>query len=335
MIRRLGAAAIVGATLLCAAATAQPGYHWTLPKGVAPPAVPADNPMSEAKVALGRRLFYDADLSIDGTLACATCHEQRHGFAEGEAVHGGVRGAAGRRNVMTLANIGYLSPLTWADPSQKTLEGQVIIPLMGDHPVEMGMAGQEAELVNRLSADRCYTQMFAAAFPEAGGRINMATTTKALAAFERTLNSWDSPYDRALRGERSALSADAREGQALFQAKGCANCHAGANFTDQRFHAIAPVRNDDHGLAEKTGARRDEAAFRTPSLRNVEYSAPYLHDGRARTLAAAILSHETPGLKITPDDAYAIEAFLDSLTDQAFLNDPNLALPRALCGQAR
>ena len=211
MTRWAGAAVILGATLLCAAAT-EPGYRWTLPKGVAPPPVPADNPMSAAKVALGRRLFYDGDLSIDGTLSCATCHEQRHGFAEGEATHGGVRGAAGRRNVMTLANIGYLSPLTWADPSQKTLEDQVTTPLMGEHPVEMGMAGQAVEVVKRLSADRCYPQMFAEAFPNTGGQITVEATAKALAAFERTLISRNAPFDRAQRGERTAMSDDARRG---------------------------------------------------------------------------------------------------------------------------
>ena len=334
MIRRAGAAVIIGATLLCAAAAA-PAYRWALPNGVAPPPVPADNPMSDAKVALGRRLFYDGDLSIDGSLACATCHEQRHGFAEGEATHGGVRGAAGRRNVMTLANIGYFSPLTWADAGQKALEGQVMTPLMGDHPVEMGMAGQEAELIKRLSTDRCYPQMFADAFPNAGGRITVAATSKALAAFERTLISRNAAYDRAQRGEPNAMSDAARRGLAVFRAKGCAACHAGPDFTDQRFHVIGPARDDDHGLMEKTGSRRDDAAFRTPSLRNVEYSAPYLHNGQARTLAAAILAHDNAVMTLGPDDVYAIEPFLDSLTDQAFLNDPNLALPRSICGQSR
>jgi cytochrome c peroxidase len=334
MIRWAGAAVILGATLLCAAAT-EPAYRWTLPKGIAPPPVPADNLMSEAKVALGRRLFYDGDLSIDGTLSCATCHEQRHGFAEGEATHGGVKGAAGRRNVMTLANIGYLAPLTWADSSQKTLESQVMTPLMGEHPVEMGMAGQQDEVIRRLTADRCYSQMFADAFPGAGGQITLARTTKALAAFERTLVSWNAPYDRAQRGERDAMSDAARRGQAVFQAKGCASCHSGPNFTDLRFHTIAPARNGDHGLVEKTGDRRDEAAFRTPSLRNADYSAPYLHNGQARTLAAAILAHDNVVMKLKPEDVFAIEPFLESLTDQTFLNDPNLALPRSICGQSR
>jgi cytochrome c peroxidase len=332
MIRWVGLAVIAGSALLCAAA---PAYRWSLPEGIAPPPVPPDNPMSDAKVALGRRLFYDADLSVDGTLACATCHEQRHGFAESEKTHGGVRGALGRRNVMTLANVGYLTPLTWADARQMQLEAQMATPMQGEHPVEMGMAGQETELVRRLSADKCYKQMFAGAFPETGGQISYATTVKAIASFERTLNSWNSPYDLANRGDATALPAAARAGEVLFKAKGCGECHSGPNFTDQRFHAIGPVRGDDHGEMEWTGHASDNGLFRTPSLRNVELSAPYLHDGHAPTLAAAILDHDSALPTLTPDDVYAIEAFLDSLTDKAFIANPALSLPREACGRPR
>jgi cytochrome c peroxidase len=328
MRRAIGLALAAVAGLACIAAT-QPAYRWNLPQGVAPPPVPADNPMSDAKVELGRRLFYDGDLSIDGTLSCATCHEQRHGFAEAEATHGGVKGALGRRNVMTLANVGYLSPLTWADPAQTTLEAQFLVPMMGDHPVEMGMAGQEAELTRRLSADTCYRTMFAGAFPETKGAITLVSTAKALAAFERTLNSFNAPYDR------SALSDQARAGQALFQAKGCAGCHAGPSFTDGRFHAIRASRTADHGLIEKTGRAGDQDQFRTPGLRNVELSAPYLHDGSAHTLAAAIFAHDSATVSVSQDDAWALEAFLNGLTDPGFITDKRLALPTQLCGRQR
>ncbi len=124
------------------------------------PPVPPDNSMSAAKVALGRRLFYDADLSIDGTLSCATCHEQHRAFTEGNATHPGVGGVPGRRNVMALANVAYFDPLTWADPRQHSLEQQVAVPFAGTHPVEMGMAGKEKELAQRLAADPCYRRMF-------------------------------------------------------------------------------------------------------------------------------------------------------------------------------
>jgi len=258
MSRWAGAALIVAAGLACAAAAAA-GYDWRLPRGVAPPPVPAGNPMSAAKVELGRRLFYDADLSVDGTLSCASCHAQHRAFTEGNATHPGVKGAAGRRNVMGLANVAYLSPLTWADPAQTTLDAQVAVPVTGDHPVEMGMRGQEAELVRRLGADACYRAIFAAAFPETKGQITFASTANALGAFERTLLSWNSPYDRHLRGDRPGLSSTAKRGEALFQAKGCSGCHSGPNFTDGRFHAIADPRGEDQGLAEKTARRRTAA----------------------------------------------------------------------------
>ena len=176
MSRLAIAALLMAAGLVCGAAA--PAYRWDLPRGVPPPPVPADNPMSKAKVELGRRLFYDADLSVDGTLSCAACHEQHRAFTEGNATHPGVKGAPGRRNVPGLANVGYLAPLTWADPAQTTLERQVATPVTGEHPVEMGMHGQEAEIVRRLAADACYREMFAAAFPETKGEISFAATAK-------------------------------------------------------------------------------------------------------------------------------------------------------------
>jgi len=326
-------AALVAAALGCAAAA--PGFDWGLPRGVGPPPVPADNPMSAAKVELGRRLFYDADLSIDGTLSCASCHEQHRGFAEGNATRPGVKGALGRRNVMGLTNVGYLAPLTWADPTLATLEGQVAVPVTGLHPVEMGMHGQEAELARRLASDACYRTMFAAAFPETRGEISLASAAKAIAAFERTLIAWNTPYDRHLRGDRRALSEAARLGEARFRQAGCDTCHAGPNLTDSRFHVIAKPRGDDQGAFEKTGAKADLGAFRTPSLRNVDLTSPYLHDGSAKTLRVAIFAHETAAEALSQDDVTEIEAFLESLTDRRLATDPRLSVPKRFCGKAR
>jgi cytochrome c peroxidase len=327
MRRGLAAALWVIAALGCVAAA--PAFDWRLPRGVAPPPVPADNPMSAAKVELGRRLFYDADLSVDGTLSCASCHEQRRAFTEGNATHPGVQGAVGRRNVMSLTNVGYLSPLTWADPGQTRLEGQVLVPVTGEHPVEMGMHGQEAEIARRLANDACYRTMFAAAFPETRGEVSLASASKAIVAFERTLISWNSPYDR------HALSDDARRGEVLFRETGCASCHSGSNFTDVRFHAIAEIRGDDAGAFEKTGSNADRGVFRTPSLRNVELSGPYLHDGAAKTLRVAIFRHDAIAEALSQDDITEIEAFLLSLTDRRFVNDERFSLPRTFCGKAR
>ena len=331
-MRILAAAICAVAAIGCAAAA--PDFDWGLPRSVAPPPVPADNPMSAAKVELGRRLFYDADLSIDGTLSCASCHEQHNGFAHSNPTRPGVKGAAGRRNPMGLANVGYFKTLTWADPGLTSLEQQANVPIVGLHPVEMGMQGQEAEIARRLGGDACYRQMFAAAFPEEEGAISLAVTTKAIAAFQRTLVSWSSPYDRYLRGERAAISQVARQGARRFQTAGCSQCHAGPAFTDGEFHVIAPIRGDDEGAYEKTGRKADRAAFRTPSLRNLEVTAPYLHDGSAKTLGAAIMAHEGVP-RLADQDLAQIEAFLRTLTDPDFLKAERFSVPKSFCGVAR
>ncbi|MDD3837728.1 MAG: cytochrome c peroxidase [Phenylobacterium sp.] len=331
-MRLLAAAICATAAIGCAAAA--PAFDWGLPAGVAPPPVPADNPMSQAKVELGRRLFYDADLSIDGTLSCASCHEQHRAFAHSNATRPGVREAPGRRNPMGLANVGYFTRFTWADPKLASLEEQAGVPITGLHPVEMGMHGQETEIVRRLGSDACYRRMFAAAFPETGGEVSFVATTKAIAAFQRTLISFSSPYDAYLRGDRSAISETARRGERRFRETGCSQCHAGTSFTDGEYHVIAPSRGGDEGAYEKTGLPVDRAAFRTPSLRNVGLTAPYLHDGSAKTLRTAIGAHE--GLAgMTDQDLTEIEAFLAALTDPAFIADERHSVPKTFCGAPR
>lgn len=277
-----------------------------------------------ARVELGRRLFYDADLSRDGTMACATYHEQFHAFADGNRTHPGVTDEPGRRNVPGLGNVGRFSPLTWADPRQSTLAGQVSVPVLGTHPVEMGMKGQEGEIIRRLSANPCYRMLFARAFPATDGSVTYDRMAQALGTFEATLISRDSPYDRGV------LSVQERAGQKLIR-RDCARCHAGPDFTDLRFHALEAPQSRDLGLFEVTGKEVDKGAFRTPSLRNVMVTAPYFHDGASPTVAAAIARH---GLHYTAPDQAAIGAFLTALTDQGFLINPALSLPKPGCGKA-
>ncbi|MBL8553933.1 MAG: di-heme enzyme [Phenylobacterium sp.] len=332
------ACAVAAGVMLGGLAAAPEPFDWRLPPGVAPPPVPADNPMSAAKVELGRRLFYDADLSVDGTISCATCHEQRHGFTDTNRTRPGVHGVPGRRNIMSLAGVGYLNPLTWADPRATDLERQMLIPLLGETPVEMGMKGQEAELVRRLAKDACYRRMFAEAFPEAGGEIGMAAVARALAAFQRTMLAFDTPYDRSVAGDASAMSAGARRGWALFEGERlkCAACHSGPAFSDSAHHALAgQAATDDKGLAEVSGRPADTARFRTPGLRNVAVSGPYLHDGSAASLRDAIRRHFAAADPNAPTGAEIadLSAFLDSLTDAGFLKDPRFALPQTACGQ--
>lgn len=316
--------------LLAIAALALPGpaiAPWRWPGGIRAPHVPADNPMQAAKVELGRRLFYDADLSVDGTMACATCHEQHRAFADGNTTHAGVHGDPGRRNVPGLANVAWMRSLTWGDPRVKTLEAQAAIPVTGIKPVEMGMAGQEAEIARRLARDDCYRTMFAEAFP-GDGTIDFPHAVKALAAFERTLVSFDSPYDAWRHGDTAAVSPAAITGAALFR-RDCAACHSGPLLSDGRFHKLLPASPADPGLGEITGRAADAGRFRTPSLRNVALTAPYLHDGSARTIADAIARH--PG--IDPSGIAALAAFLTTLTDRHFVADPRYSLPDRACGR--
>ena len=341
---------IVCAVLALACAAWGAGYHWRLPKGLAPPPAVA-GPVTPAKVELGRQLFYDADLSADGTMSCATCHEQKHAFTDTNRIHPGVTGQNGRRNVMSLANAGYFSALTWGDPRLRTLEDQSLVPIEGEHPVEMGMAGKADVLTARLARDACYRRLFATAFPEDDGAISMADVSRALAAFERTLTAFDAPYDRYARGDAAAISPAARRGAALFYGPlGCVGCHAGPAFTDaarpggrpqDAFHDIGlyaraayPVR--DRGLAEITGAAEDVGRFRTPSLRNAALTAPYMHDGSVATLAEAIGQHHVAGLT-PPSDAQTADlvAFLAALSDPRLISDPSFSLPKSRCGKRR
>ncbi|KSB91444.1 cytochrome C peroxidase [Caulobacter vibrioides] len=323
----------LAAGLLLTAAFAPVVFDWKLPAGVAQPPVPADNPMSQAKVELGRRLFYDADLSIDGTMSCATCHEQRRGFTDGNRTHPGVHGDPGRRNVQTLANAGYFRALTRGDASIKSLEAQALIPIAGTGPVEMGFGGQEAVLTARLEGQACYRRMFGEAFPEEGGAVTMATIAKALAAFQRTLVSFDSPYDQRKRGEPVPVSPEALRGERTFKAT-CVGCHAGPLFTDAdkaRFHRIDAPFAGDQGLADVTGEAADVGRFRTPSLRNAALSAPYLHDGSAPTLETAIRRHRV-AMRLEDRQVAELVAFLGMLTDETFVTDPRLSLPKPGCG---
>jgi len=344
-------------------------FQWAKPVWAPVPLVPADNPMSQAKVQLGRILFYDKRLSIDLTLSCGSCHQQAKAFTDGERTHRGVNGLDGTRNAMTLANVAYYPTYTWANPIITSLERQMLVPLFGDHPLEMGMVGHEDELIARLSADLEYPTLFAAAFPD-DARINLPNLTKAIAAFERTLLSFNSPYDRYKQGDANAISPAAKRGEALFfgERLECYHCHDGVNFTDnhiqqgqafpeQGFHNTGLYNEDgqgtykawDHGLRDVTLHAEDEGSFRTPTLRNIAVTAPYMHDGSLPTLEAVIKQHYAvkghsaisgkgpnplrsdfiEGFKLNNREVRDLIAFLNSLTDQSFLTNPAFSDPRA------
>lgn len=308
------------------------GTALLLATGAQEPAASSDD--SEAQIALGRRLFYEADLSINGTMSCATCHEQRHAFADGNRVHPGALDDPGRRNVPGLANVGEFTRLTWADPRQTDLAGQVDVPMLGEHPVEMAMKGHADEIARRLGADPCYRSMFADAFAGEGPGIDYPRVARALAAFERTLVSHDAPWDRWRKGKDTVFSDEARSGEALF-AKDCASCHAGENLTDEAYHRIEKegASGADQGLAEVTGKPSDRGRFRTAPLRNVALTAPYLHDGSAPDLPQAIARHAGLGAYDGATMARLV-AFLESLTDRRFVEAPEFGLPMEACGKA-
>jgi len=295
----------------------------------------AGPPSDDLRVALGRRLFHEADLSINGTMSCATCHEQKHGFADGNRTHPGALDHPGRRNVPGLADVGRLRNLTWADDGLGSLERQALNPMTGTDPIEMGIGGHEAEVMDRLASDPCYVRLFAAAYPETAGRPTMAAVTSALAAFERTLTSDDTAWDRATRAGAPLADAVAERGRAVFAAKGCATCHRPPLFTDDAFHVVRArsTGETDLGLAAVTGRAGDRFAFRTPSLRNVAVTAPYWHDGRASTLAAALDLHDADGVvpPLTAAERTDLSAFLAALTDERLNSDARFSPPPAAC----
>jgi cytochrome c peroxidase len=331
-------------------------YDWPLPDWMPPPPVPDDNPMSAEKVDLGRHLFYDARLSRDGTVACASCHVQGLAFTDGRQVPVGINGTVGVKNAPSLANVGYMPVLTWANPHMDSLEFQALIPLFGENPDEMGGVGQEAVIFDRLAADPYYATAFAAAFPDRP-QPDLFTITRALAAFQRSLISVGSPYDRFKRdGDKTALTDAAKRGEQLFfdHRFECYHCHSGVHFTDTLQTALMPQAEvgfhntglyTDYpaavpGLIEITGRPQDAGRFRTPSLRNVAVTAPYMHDGSIPDLRGVIAHYARAGradhpmkdgmiqgFKASDAEIADLIAFLESLTDEGFLSDPRLSDP--------
>lgn len=354
---------------------APPEYEWDLPPGFPVPRVPEDNPMSEAKVELGRFLFYDTRLSGNETQSCASCHQQALGFTDGRPNGIGSTGEVHPRSAMGLTNIAYTARLTWANPVLDLLEDQAMAPMFGEAPVELGLSGREDELIARLADDAAYPMMFAEAFPGDPDPISIGNIVRAIACFERTLISGNSAYDRyTYQGDDAALSESARRGRELFDDERleCFHCHGGFNFSDNvqhdgtvaaeiAFHNNALYNIDgrggypepNRGIYEHTADRRDMGRFRAPSLRNIEVSAPYMHDGTIATLDEVLdhyaaggrtiidgptagIGSESPiksiflhGFTLTAEERADVLELLRSLTDEEFLSDPRFSSPFA------
>lgn len=299
----------------------QSRYNFGLPSWAPAPLEPEGNPTTPAKVELGRRLFYDTRLSRDGTMSCSSCHRQELAFTDGRATSPGVTGQQTARNSMSLANAGYQPVLTWANPLMHSLEQQALVPLVGQEPVELGLAGMDEEVRARLQRERIYQRLFREAFPEARGEISLATITRALGAFQRTIISVRSPYDRyRYEGDVNAVSDAVIRGEALFFSERleCHHCHNGLHFSDtvlhernrigeRAFHNTGLYNIDGRGaypanntgIAEITGRPEDMGRFRAPSLRNVAVTAPYMHDGSIATLDEVIDHYAAGGRTIT------------------------------------
>lgn len=282
-------------------------WSWDLPAHFPEASVPRDNAMSEEKFQLGRRLFYDGRLSHDESMSCASCHKQDHAFADDVALSVGVTGDIGVRTSMPLFNVAYVSTLNWANPLITRIEDQVLGPMYGTHPVELGTPEID-ELRTRLLAaeDVDYRARFQAAFPDSGDdAVNLQNITYALATFVRGLTSSSAPIDDYFAGDSSALSDAAKRGLSMFNSERfeCFHCHGGTLFTSSLAHEgqIEPERgfhNDglfnidgegayppnNQGVFELTGKPEDMGRFRAPSLRNIKASAPYMHDGSVLTL---------------------------------------------------
>jgi len=332
---------LLAAALLLAPVSLAASYTWQLPPGFPPPAVPPDNPMSDAKVALGRRLFFEPRLSVTGRYSCASCHDPSRSFSDGRPRAVGATGETLPVNALALVNVAYNVSFGWSEPQVRSLEAQMRKPLLSRHPLELGLAGREASVCGALRADPHYAAAFAAAFPtevaapqRAAEPLSFDHVVKAIAAFERTLISGRSPFDRyVFSGEHTALSEQAKRGMALFfsPAVGCAHCHSGFNFAgnwrDAQGATGAPSFAND-GTSTKP--------LRVPTLRNIALTAPYMHDGRYATLAAVLdhysglgqraqaggrgrLDRRLPQRPFSSAERAELGAFLESLTDESFV----------------
>ena len=289
--------------------------------------VPDDNPLTPERIALGRQLFRERRLSRDGSMSCATCHQPNRAFSDGRVVARGVGGATGDRNVPAIVNRAWGESFFW-DGRTRTLEAQVLEPLL--NPRELAMTASRVVAV----AD---AQPYRTRFVRAYGRAPaLADVARALASYVRTIVSGNSAFDRYAAGDRAALTSDALRGLALFRGQaGCWTCHVGPLLTDERFHntGVAWRQRDarsrgtlaDPGRGAVTSVASDQGAFKTPSLREIGRSAPYMHDGSLATLADVVDFYNAGGrpnpsldprlkpLRLTAADKRYLLAFLHAL----------------------
>lgn len=286
------------------------------------PTAPPDNPTSPGRAALGKRLFTDKRLSADRTVACSTCHQPRRAFTNGLVTATGLRGQQMRRNVPTLVNVGYRQTIFW-DGRVETLEKMAIGAL--EHPAVIDLTAEE--LTGRLRSIPEYTELFRKEFGESPTAETFALT---LAAYQRSLVSDDTPFDRFARGDQTAISESAQRGWRVFCDKAnCITCHAGPDFTDDEFRRIGIGWNGkaytDPGRGKINGQPNYAGMFRVPPLRELRWTAPYMHDGSLKTLEEVVDHYDRGGtegaptdlkgpLKLTVGEKQDLVSFLESLS---------------------
>jgi cytochrome c peroxidase len=362
LISALFLVALTGRWAVAAESDKAGDYQWNLPKGFPKPYVPADNPMSAAKVDLGRYLFYDTRMSVNGKESCASCHKQDLAFTDGRATGLGATGESHSRSAMSLVNVAWSGALTWSNPEMRSLEKQALVPMFGEHPVELGLREGD-RFLPMLQSDAKYRALFEQAFPNETDRFTIDNVTRAIASFERSIISGRSPYDRYhYDRDDSAVSDAAKRGEVQFfdQRLSCFRCHGGFNFTDSTVserNAKRPIEFHNTGLYnlpgllsypppnvgiyEFTKAPADVGKFKAPTLRNIALTAPYMHDGSIPTLEG-VLDHYAAGgrnghnpnkdpliggFTISQQNRDDLIEFLKSLTDDAVIHDPKFANP--------
>jgi len=294
-------------TMFCAVAHSE-----TLTPLPAVPPIPADNSMTPEKVSLGKMLFFDPRLSGSNWISCATCHNPVMGFTDRLPRALGHAMGEGPRNTPTILNAAFMVVQFW-DGRANTLEEQALGPVQAEVEMRQTLGG----MVESLRKVPEYTILFGRVF---GGNdpVNPENIAKAIAAFERTLITPVSPYDRYLSGDKGALSERAVKGLDLFQKKGCIACHNGPVLTDSGFHRIKVPGSVDLGRFGVTKVEGDKYMFRTPSLRNVELTAPYFNNGSVYTLkdAITVMGKEALNTELSDEETGALEEFLVSLTGE-------------------
>ncbi|TVP88286.1 MAG: cytochrome-c peroxidase [Thioalkalivibrio sp.] len=277
------------------------------------PPIPADNSLTPERVELGNMLFFEPRISSSGVISCATCHNPALGWSDRIPRAVGHDGQVGERNTPTVLNSGFFTAQFW-DGRAETLEEQALGPIEAE--VEMAMSLEEA--IARLGEFDIYHKRFAEAFPEDEDPINADNVAMALAGFQRTLNTPNSRFDRYLKGDLGAISEQEKRGMKNFADSGCVACHSGPALTDSQFYRIQVPGSEDLGRYLVTGEQADRFAFKTPTLRNIGLTYPYMNNGATETLGEAveIMGQEMLGREYSSEEVADMVAFLHTLTGE-------------------